>query len=386
MNADDFKNSPAGRLVPSISGCMAFVPNPLPPPHLDLAKLAAPLANAALALGELSGLGRTLPNPNLLIRPFSRVEAVASSKIEGTVTPAPELLMLELSPDVQGVRSDTREVHNYIRALQHGLKLIPTLPLSKRLFRELHQVLLQGVSADRGARFAAGEFKRDQNWIGARTIENARFVPPPPDESMAALDELEKFIHRANEDLPLLIKLALIHYQFETIHPFPDGNGRVGRLIIPLMLCEQKALSHPLLYMSAYFEKHYDNYIDFMYEVSRNGSWDNWVAFFLAGIETAARNAIAKSHALQDLRRNFMERIRTARSSGLLARAVDSLFEIPAITVPHAQRELKISYNSAKNNLKKLLDLKIIIQGDEKGRPLWFYAPDIIRITNAPDP
>ncbi|QEX19182.1 cell filamentation protein Fic [Hypericibacter terrae] len=385
MNADDFKNSPSGRLVPTIHGRMAFVPHPLPPPHIDLARLAAPLANAALALGELSGIGRTLPNPNLLIRPFSRVEAVASSKIEGTVTSAPELLMLELSPSTQHVSADTREVHNYILALQRGLNLVPSLPLSKRLFRELHEVLLDGVSADRGARFAPGQFKTDQNWIGSRTIENARFVPPPPDDSMTALDELEKFIHRKNEDLPLLVKLALIHYQFETIHPFPDGNGRVGRLIVPLMLCEQKALSQPLLYLSAYLEKHYDTYIDLMYDVSRSGSWDNWIAFFLTGVETAARNAITKSHALQDSHRDFMGRIRTARTSALLAMTIDSLFEIPATTVPHVSRELKISYNAAKNNLKRLLDLGIIGEGDKDRRPLWFYAREIMRITNAPD-
>ncbi len=385
MNPDDFRNSPSGRLVPTIHGVMAFVPNTLPPPNLNLTKLINPLTNATQALGELSGIGRTLPNPDLLIRPFSRAEAVASSKIEGTVTSTPELLMLELSPDTPHVRADTREINNYNRALKHGLQRISDLPLSKRLFRELHTILLTGVSADRGAQFTPGDFKREQNWIGARTIQNARFVPPPPNESLDALDALERFVHRKGEDLPLLIKLALIHYQFETIHPFPDGNGRVGRLIIPLMLCEQKAMPQPLLYLSAYLERHFTDYIDLMYEVSRSGAWEQWIEFFLKGVETTARNAIAKSHEIQDLHRDYMEKIRAARSSALLARVVDSLFAIPAITVPIAARKLEITYNSAKNNLQKLVRLGIIAPALHGVRPQWFIAFEIIKTANAPD-
>ncbi len=194
-----------------------------------------------------------------------------------------ELLFLEAAADSAQPRSDTREVNNYTRALEQGLRRIETLPLSRRLVSELHEILLQGVSADRGAHFTPGQFKTEQNWIGGRLIQNARFVPPPPAESLDALSDLEKYIHDQSDDLPLLIKLALIHYQFETIHPFPDGNGRVGRLIIPLVLCEQKAMSQPLLYLSAYFEKNYDQYIDAMYEISRTGAWENWIIFFLNG-------------------------------------------------------------------------------------------------------
>lgn len=384
MNADDFKNSPSGHLVSTIERCWAFVPNPLPPPNLDLSKLASPLAKASLALGELSGIGRILPNPELLIRPFSRVEAVASSKIEGTVTSATELLMLELSPDAPRVRTDTREVNNYNRALRHGLRRINELPLSKRLFNELHTILLEGVSAERGARVVPGELKRDQNWIGSRTIQNARFIPPPPREAIDALDEFERFIHRENEDLPLLIKLALLHYQFETIHPYPDGNGRVGRLIIPLVLCEQKTMSQPLLYLSAYFEKHYDSYIDQMFEVSKSGAWEQWIDFFLNAVEVSSHNASKKAHELQDLHRQYMANIRSARSSALLAKVVDSLFEVPAMTVPHAANVLKISYNSAKNNVKKLVDLQILSPDVHDERPQWFFASEIIRIANLP--
>ncbi|MGH6836971.1 MAG: Fic family protein [Methylocella sp.] len=385
MRPDDFKNSPSGHLVRTIGQCWAFVPDPLPPRGLDLAKLTGPLEKASLALGELSGIGRILPNPELLIRPFSRAEAVASSKIEGTVTSPPELLMLELSPDAPGVRAVTREVNNYNRALRHGLERIHELPLSRRLLNDLHTILLERVSAERGARVVPGELRRDQNWIGSRTIQNARFVPPPPSEVLNALDEFERFIHRENEELPLLIKLALLHYQFETIHPYPDGNGRVGRLIIPLVLCEHKVMSHPLLYLSAYFEKHYTSYIDLMFDVSKSGAWEQWIDFFLNAVEASSRVALKKAHALQDLHRQYMGEIRPARSSALLAKVVDSLFKVPAITVPHAANELGISYNSAKNNVKKLVELQILSHVFSNERPQWFFATEIIRIADMPD-
>ena len=385
MKAEDFKNSPAGRLVLTIERCQAFVPNALPPTGLDMARLIVPLEKAARASSELSGVGRTLPNPDLLVRPFSRVEAVASSKIEGTVSPAPELLMLERSPDTQRVRNDTREVNNYNRALRYGLDRVEKLPLSKRLFCELHKMLLEGVSLDRGARFVPGELKKEQNWIGARTIQNARFVPPPPREALDALDELETFIH-GEDKLPLLIKLALIHYQFEAIHPFPDGNGRVGRLIIPLMLCEQKAMSQPLLYLSTFFEKHYDHYIDSMFNVSKSGAWDSWIEFFLEGVRVASENAIRKAHAIQDLHKNYMEQIRSARSSALLAQIVNSLFAIPAITIPNAAQDLNITYNAAKNHIQRLVDLGILKMDTRDERPQWFFATQIIRTVNAADP
>jgi Fic family protein len=387
MKAEEFQNSPSGHLIPTIKGVMSFVPNPLPPPHLDLARLAVPLAKATHALGELSGIGRTLPNPHLLIRPFARVEAIASSKIEGTVTTIQELLFLEAEIDSSKARTDTREVNNYTRALEQGLRRIEELPLSKRLISELHKILLDGVTAERGGHFTPGEFKTEQNWIGARMIENARFVPPPPAQSIEAISDLEKYIHGPSDDIPLLIKLALIHYQFETIHPFPDGNGRVGRLIIPLILCEQKAMSQPLLYLSAFFEKNYDQYIDKMFEVSRSGSWEEWISFFLEGVEVTAKNAIKKSHALQDLHRRYFSKIQAARSSALLGKLVDSVFYIPAITIPIAMIETKISYNSAKNNIQKLVDLGILTPHpvtNRPPRPQWFFADEIGKIANEP--
>ncbi len=387
MKSDDFKGSPSGFLTPTIQGCMAFVPHPLPPANLDLSTLIVPLEKATHALGELSGIGRSLPNPHLLIRPFSRVEAIASSKIEGTVTTMEELLFLEVGADKEKAREDTKEVNNYTQALRHGLNRISDLPLSKRLISELHEVLLRDASLDRGALFTPGEFKKDQNWIGARLIQNARFVPPPPTEALNAMDDLEKYIH-SPDDIPLLIKLALIHYQFETIHPFPDGNGRVGRLLIPLMLCEREAMSQPLLYLSAFFEKNYDKYIDLMYEVSRSGVWLDWIRFFLEGVELTAKSASNKSRALQDLHRSYFRQIQAARSSSLLGTLIDSLFRAPAITIPYAMRDLQITYNSAKKHIHKLVDLGILKSGKVTGRPdrpRWFFANGIMEIISRSD-
>lgn len=377
MNADDFRNSPSGRLVPTIQDCFAFVPNPLPP-KVDLSRLFIPLERATLALGELSGVGRSLANPRLLIRPFSRKEAIASSRMEGTVTTVHELLNFEAGADPSRVRADTREVSNYINALEYGLRRIPELPISKRLIQEMHEKLLVNVQADRGAHFVPGEFKKEQNWIGGRLIQNARFVPPPPKEAVECLDSFERYIHESSE-VPLLIRLAYIHYQFETIHPFPDGNGRVGRLLIPLILCEQKALSKPLLYLSDYFERNFTRYIDLMFQVSKSGAWLEWILFFLEGIAESAQDGIKKATALQELHKQYLATVQAARSSALLAKLVDELFNIPAITIPHAMRDLGVSYNSAKNNIQKLLELGIIVPG-ASDRPQWFYASKIIDI------
>jgi Fic family protein len=376
MNPHDFKSSPSGRLVP-IPGAHAFIPNPLPP-ALDMRQLIGPLEKATLALGELSGVGGTIPNPHLLIEPFSRKEAVASSKIEGTVTTLHELLNFEVGADPSTVRSDTREVRNYKLALDHGLKRVHTLPVSKRLIQEMHEILLGDVTPERGAHFIPGEFKRDQNRIGGRLLQNARFVPPPPTEAIDCLDALEKYIH-TDDGTPLLIKLALVHYQFETIHPFPDGNGRVGRLLVPLILCEQKALSQPLLYLSDFFEKNFTKYIELMFDVSKSGAWGDWITFFLNGVCESARDGIRKARALQTLQKAYLEKVQTARSSALLAKLVNDLFLIPAVNIRSAMSTLDVSFNSAKNNIRKLEELGILERGPER-RPQWFYARKIIAI------
>ncbi len=380
MNPADFEKTPSGRLVPTLDGTMAFVPNPLPPPIIDLGYLAMPIARATQALGELSGLGRALPNPYLLIQPFMRKEAIASSKIEGTVTSIPELIELEASPDLTTARAETIEVRNYARALQDGIARIATLPVSTRLMSELHRTLMTGVAAGRGAHIVPGEFKRDQNWIGGRLIHNARFVPPPPTHCPDCMSDLEKYIHADDDEVPLVVRLALIHYQFETIHPVPDGNGRIGRLLIPLILAERGAMSHPMLYLSDFFDKNYDEYIDLMYEVSRCGLWTSWIAFFLRAIEESSRDAIGKATLIQELYQSYRSKIQSARTSALLGTIVDEIFTVPALTTQHTARRLNISYNAAKANIERLIDLGILFRGPAETRPAWFYGYEILGI------
>lgn len=377
MNPEDFKDSKTGKLVSTLKG-LAFVPNPLPPPLIDLALLVPLVSRAERALGELSGIGRTLPNPYLLIRPFMRREAVASSKIEGTVTTLSQLLLFEVDEETNRAPGDAREVLNYVRALEYSLKRLDELPISARLIREAHKILLTNVQSNRGAQIIPGEFRKDQNWIGAKLIENARYVPPPPQEVPEAMSALEKYINTKDEEIPTLIQLALIHYQFEAIHPFPDGNGRVGRLLIPLILYERKEISQPLLYMSSYFEKNYEDYIDHMLAISKMGLWTSWISFFLEGIEETCKDAITRAQSLQTLQKNYYGKIQRARSSALLGQLIELLFEHPAITVPYAAERLQISYNAAKNNINRLVEAQILRSSRGDSRPMVFVAADIV--------
>jgi Fic family protein len=367
--------------VSTTNGCLAFVPAPLPPRSLELEPLVPLIARATRALGELSGIGRTLPNPYLLIRPFMRKEAAASSTIEGTVKTLSELFLFEADEQTSRAPSDAREVINYVRALERTLRSLDELPISRRLIQDAHRILMTGVASHRGARIVPGEFRGDQNWIGARIIENARFVPPPANEVPEAISDLEKYINRPDDSLPMVIKMALVHYQFETIHPFPDGNGRVGRMLMPLMLCESKELSQPLLYLSSYLERNYDSYINRTFAVSTRGEWERWVEFFLIGVAETCNDAIAKAQALQDLHTQFLGRLQQARSSALLAKIVGMIFEAPAVTIPSISKALDISYNSAKKHVARLEEYEILADS-AVGRPRIWFAKDVIDIVN----
>jgi Fic family protein len=376
MKVQDFTN-PTGRLVPTINNCSAFVPNPLPPPTLDVQRLLPFIARSTQALGELSGVGRTLANPYLLIRPFMRKEAVASSRIEGTVTNLSDLFVFEADERTNRVPADAREVLNYVHALEGALLQLEELPISTRLIRNAHERLLTGVAGHRGASIVPGEFRKEQNWIGSRLIQNARYVPPPHLFAIEAMSDLEKYINRENDPLPIVVRMALVHYQFEAIHPFPDGNGRVGRLLMPLMLCASNDLSQPLLYLSTFFERNYDTYIERMFNVSARGEWEAWIEFFLTAIEQVSKDAIAKVQALQDLRQEYLGMIQRARSSALLARVIDLLFENPVTAIPEVADRLSISYNASKNNVAKLAEHNIVIK-IELGRQNFWAAQGII--------
>jgi Fic family protein len=265
----------------------AYIPPPLPPnPPIELGRLFGRIERANRAIGRLDGLTTVSPDSNLLLYTYVRKEAVLSSQIEGTQSSLSELLLFENEAAPGLPIDDVEEVSNYVAAMQHGLRRLRNdFPLSLRLLREMHRILLRG---GRGAGKGPGEFRRSQNWIGGSRPGNAAFVPPPPDRLMECLGPFEKFLHDETESLPFLVRLGLIHVQFETIHPFLDGNGRLGRLLITLLLCEKKALHEPILYLSLFFKTHRNLYYELLQRVRTEGAWEEWLEFFLEGVEVTA--------------------------------------------------------------------------------------------------
>ena len=358
MDKNGFSAACTGTLVPTIGGRKAFVPSPLPPEALDLNPVLPILSRATQAVGELKGIGRTIPNPLLLVRPLQRREAVSSSGMEGTFTTLSDLFMFEAGASTPDRLADNREVLNYVRALEGAIADLADLPISARLIRRAHKTLLDGVTRERGARVEAGEFKQDQNWIGGDgSIETARFIPAPPQDTLDAIDGLTKFINRPQRDEGSpLIDAALAHYQFEAIHPFGDGNGRVGRMLIALMLAENGVLPQPLLYMSPWLERHKAFYIDLMFEVSQTGNWIPWINFFLRAVAESAEETIEVVQRIQDLQKDYRERFQTARRSALMLRVVDLAFERPVMSVSQIAEALGVTYAGAANNVKALVE------------------------------
>ncbi len=385
MRPSDFHGG-SGRLLRTSLGYLAFVPNPLPP-KLELTwALARRLSAADRSLAELAGVARNLPNPHLLIKPFMNREAVLSSRIEGTQASLSDLVFFEAGGAVprqsgSAVASDVREVANYVRAMNEGVARLHELPLSLRFIRELHRTLLHGM---RGEHLTPGEFRRSQNWIGppASSLSDAVFVPPPVSEMNAALDAFERYLH-ASSDLPELIRLALIHYQFEAIHPFLDGNGRVGRLLISILLCHHQLLPQPLLYLSAFFERRRDDYYRLLLAVSQAGRWLEWIDFFLMGVAEQARDAVRRSTRLLDLRQQYRDQLASARATALPIRLIDVLFERPVITIPNAAQHLDISYRAAGLIVAKLCAAKILDEVNGRRRPRTFVASGILEAIEA---
>jgi Fic family protein len=390
MDPGQFQNSSAGRVIKVGTGkpaYWAFVPNDLPPDLQWDKRLALVLAEAAAELAELKGVGRTMPNPHLLVGPFMRREAVLSSRIEGTQADIADLygyeagqLTLPGFPKPATSESDIREVLNYVRALEYGLQRLQTLPVSLRLIRELHERLLRGV---RGERHPMGEFRDRQNWIGRPgcLLGQADFVPPPVPEMHECLDALEGYLHR-EDSYPALIRLAFVHYQFEVIHPFVDGNGRIGRLLVSLLLVNWGLLSLPLLYLSAFFERHRDEYYDFLMGVSERGAWREWVEFFLGGVASQARDATGRAKQLQDLQASWGGRLAGERSA-LAPRLADTLFETPVVSIPQVQRSLGVTYPTAQKHVERLVDAGILRQMGESSYGKTFVAPEIFDIIMA---
>jgi Fic family protein len=387
MNPNRFRDSPSGRLVKEREGGIdywAFVPHPLPPRIEADWALTQTISNADRALSELAGLGRSMPNPHLLIGPFIRREAVLSSRIEGTRADVTDLYAYQAGQlSLPGMapappEADVREVHNYVRALEYGLERLQTLPVSLRLIREIHERLLEGV---RGERATPGEFRDRQNWLGPgdSTLEDATFVPPPVRHMEGALYALEEYLH-GDDVYPPLVRLAMMHYQFEGIHPFVDGNGRVGRLLISLLLVKWGLLPQPLLYLSAFFCRRRQDYYDLLLAVSERGAWTEWISFFLEGVAEQSHDAVARARRLQDLRAEWHERLTQARASALLLQLVDHLFDSPVITIPEAERLLDVTYRSAQLNVEKLVDADILRQVGEADYRKTFVAREILEV------
>ncbi|MBW0004672.1 MAG: Fic family protein [Hyphomicrobiales bacterium] len=383
MDVDAFK-APAGKLVDTIAGQKAFVPDPLPP-DLDLSPIQQLLSDADQKLGELRGIGRYLPNPYLLIRPLQRKEAIASSNIEGTYTSLPELLLFESSPKDEPATTDTREVFNYTRALQIGITRLEDIPISNRLIRELHQDLLAKLPSHRSGHHVPGEYRREQNFIGrSKDISKSRFNPPPPPLHLECMNALELFINKDDmANITPLVFIAMIHYQFETIHPFPDGNGRVGRILIPLILHSRKILDQPLLYMSQYFEDNRDEYVDIMLSVSQQSFWMNWIRFFLKGVLHSCEKTIETIHRVRELQDAYYRKCHTARSSALLLKIIDHVFERIVVTVPRIRELTQTSYTAAQNNVNKLVEYGILSESTSSRRPKYYFATELLDIFGA---
>ncbi len=357
MDKNGFASTCAGQLVATIGGRKAFVPDPLPPKALDLNPILPILSRATQAVGELKGIGRTIPNPLLLVRPLQRREAVSSSGMEGTYTTLSDLFMFEAGAMVPDRQADNREVLNYVQALEGAIADLDTLPISARLIRRAHAKLLHGVSRQRGAQVEAGEFKRDQNWIGGGgSIETARFILAPPLATPDAIDALMTFINRPErENASPLVDAAMAHYQFESIHPFGDGNGRLGRMLVTLMLAENKVLPQPLLYISPWLERNKAVYIDLMFEVSQTSNWVSWIHFFLRAVAESADETIRVVQRVQDLQKEYRERFQTARRSALMLRIIDMAFEQPIMSVTTIANAMGVTYAGAANNVKALI-------------------------------
>ncbi len=356
-------------------GYQAYLPAPLPPdPPLALdTKLLQHMDEANRALGQLDGISQVWPNSshflNQLLYQYVRKEAVLSSQIEGARSSLSDLLLYELEEKPGVALDDVQEVSSYVHALTHGLtRLRQGFPLSLRLLREIHGILLaQGRGADK----TPGEFRRSQNWLGGTRPGNAVFVPPPPDRLMDCLDPFEHFLHDEPEPMPSLIKVALSHVQFETIHPFLDGNGRLGRMLITLLLCHDKVLSEPLLYLSLFFKVHRQEYYDRLQQVRLDGDWEGWLRFFLAGVKLTATEATDTAQKILVLFGRDRQRIQElGKISGTALRVHGLLQQRPILSIAVACKALHLTHPAVNKSLRRLEDMKIVreITGRKRNR------------------
>lgn len=360
----------------------AYIPKALPPvPAIQMEKIYPLLDQANVALGRLDGLSMILPDPSLYLYMFIRKEAVLSSQIEGTQSSLSDLLSYE-NHQASGVpNKDVVEVSNYVAAMEHGLKRIQSgLPLSLRLMREMHEVLL---SKGRGSSQQPGEFRRSQNWIGGSRPGNAKFVPPPPEKVMDLLGSLEKFLHDEAILLPTLVKAALAHHQFETIHPFLDGNGRLGRLLITFILCASEIIREPMLYLSLYFKTHRQSYYDHLQLVRETGDWEEWIQFFLKGVIETANQAVKAAQTILRLFKEDRKKIESNDNSSASMLIIHHYLQKHPVTEAKKIVEIcKISLPTANKSLHNLEDLSIVREITGKARNKIYVYQKYLDILN----
>jgi Fic family protein len=374
MDPKRFTERAPGDVVAIGSGEAAFIPHPLPPSGWEFPQNLWPLlSDAKRFIGELEGIGSVLPNPGILLRPLADREAIQSSRLEGTYATPRELLLFELQPPEASSESDKtqeyREVWNYQRALQHGTTT--ELPLSLRLIRELHEMLLLGV---RGRDKTPGEFRRVQVAIGA----TRRFVPPPPERVQECLSPLEHYFHQETTFDPL-VDCFLVHYQFESIHPFVDGNGRVGRLLLAIMLQQRCGLSKPWLYLSESFERHREEYINALFSVSTDADWSRWIEFCLQGTLAHAKETIARCRRLLEVRDSYVKRVADGGGTVRLSKIVEDVFNSPFVRVAALAKRLGVTYPTAKADIERLVQSGVL-QKLPGVTPNTFYAPEVFKV------
>jgi len=374
----DIKDSPSGKVIKAANGSYsAFIPHDLPPQIDWDNELVNSLSRADYILGKLSQEGAKLPNPHLLMRPFVAKEAVLSSRIEGTQTTLGEILAQEAGAQIDSSPADSQEVNNYIVALDYGLERLKELPLSLRLIKEMHAKLMQGV---RGAHATPGEFRRSQNWIGSAgcTLNSAKYVPPTVEELMNVLGAFENFLH--DRTLPPLIHIALCHYQFEAIHPFLDGNGRIGRLLIVMLLIERKLLLSPCLYISAFFEATRDEYYRQLYNVSSKGTWNEWLSYFINGVALQGLDVLSRTERINALIAHWQSCV----DGETIHIIVTYLAVNPYITTKKMAERLGVAFTTVQRAIEKLEELGIVEKTSDVKRDRMYCATEILNILEEP--
>jgi Fic family protein len=379
MDTERFKNSPTGRLIKTATNYWAFIPNPLPPAGLDKfsAEFVAILSEADRGIGALKSLSKLIPNPNLLVAPYVRKEAVQSSRIEGTQASLSDIFYYEASKE-KPKHPDVLEVLNYVRTMNYGLSRLKELPLSLRFVKEIHLKLMEGV---RGEKMKPGEFQTAQNWVGPPgcSLAEATYVPPPVPEMHEALGQWEKFLH-ASDSLPPLVKCALMHYQFEAIHPFLDGNGRVGRLLITFYFCERGYLEYPILYLSDFFERNRNEYYDLLLGVTRDGNWDAWLKYFIRGVAEQSKVAEETGYKILELQKKYQQQLQKTSVSAPVFQLLDMLFFNPFVSLPGISEYLKITWPTAKASVERLVKLGILKEVSGRKRNRIYCARELLDI------